>query len=172
MTETAYGQPQSYNPLSKINYKFMIKRLPAVNYNVQKVNIPSVQLPPATMATPFVDMPMHGDKIQFGELNVDFLLDENFQNHKEIFTWMKELGFPKSHSQHANALNKKIGTGEGLYSDATLTILNSARNKNVEIIFYNLWPTGLSSLDFDLTIEQVDYLNVSASFAYTSYDFI
>jgi len=171
MTETAYGQPTSYNPLSKIDYRFSLQRAPATVFNIQRVIIPSLSLPSADFQTPFSNLPMHGDKIQFSEFSIDFQLDENMQNYKEIFNWMSSLGFPKDHTQHAKALQSGPGRADRLYSDGTLTILNSAKNSNVVINFYDMWPTSISQLDFDTTLGDTEYLNVNVGFMFSRFDF-
>jgi len=166
-----FSQPDNYNPLSEVNFKFMLKRAPAMTYTGQKVALPSLTLPMVNQPTQFVDIPRHGDKISFEPLTLDFLIDEDLQNYKEIFNWMVELGFPENHGQHARALSKAKGSGEGLYSDATLSILNSAKNVNHNVIFHDVWPTSLSSLNFDLTTSESNYLFCTATFAYSLFTF-
>ena len=42
------------------------------------------------------DLPIPGDKMEFEDLNVRFLVDENLENYMEIQNWMRGLGFPES----------------------------------------------------------------------------
>ena len=45
-----------------------------------------------------------------------------------------------------------------LYSDATLTLYNSADNPNFKVEFKDLFPTSLSPLQFDSQQGEVQYL--------------
>ena len=45
------------------------------------------------------DIPIPGDKLDYDNLNITFLVDENLENYREIHGWLTGLGFPKDHSQ-------------------------------------------------------------------------
>ena len=80
-------------------FKFMIHNLPNVSYFCQAANIPEINLPPADQATPLVDIPHPGDKLQFGSLMIRFLIQENMLNYKELYDWLIGLGFPEDRKQ-------------------------------------------------------------------------
>ena len=42
------------------------------------------------------DIPTPGDKIEFGDLTLRFLVDEDLTNYMEIQKWIRGLGFPES----------------------------------------------------------------------------
>ena len=42
------------------------------------------------------DVPIPGDKIEFGDLTIRFLVDEDLTNYMEIQNWIRGLGFPES----------------------------------------------------------------------------
>ena len=46
-----------------------------------------------------------------------------------------------------------------IYSDATLLILTSKNNANLEVRFRNIYPTSLSGLDYNQ--QDVDYLTAT-----------
>ena len=52
----------------------------------------------------------------------------------------------------------------------SLIVLNSARNPNYEFVFRSAFPTDLSSIDFDTTDNDVDYVSASATFKYMLFD--
>jgi len=59
----------------------------------------------------------------------------------------------------------------GLYSDATLFVLTSKNNSNVEIRFRDVYPISLSGLDYNQQATDVDYLTASVTFQYKIYEF-
>jgi hypothetical protein len=56
------------------------------------------------------------------------------------------------------------------YSDATLTILDSTNNPKTNIIFYDIFPTSVEALDFDITSSVVPYFVGIASFKYKLFE--
>ena len=162
-------QPDNPNFLSPLGFNFSIKKLPNTNYFVQSVNVPSVQMGDAVMPTPFVNIPTIGDRIAYAEFQVSFKVDEDLRNYIELYDWMVQLGFPESFDQAKNI----YGTGtsvdfriDGPYSDATITILNSAMRPNLEVLFEDAYPISLSDLQFSATSPSVDYIECQATFRY------
>jgi len=152
------NEPTNKNFLSPLGFDFKIKKLPVTNFFVT-LSIGVVETP-----NPFVKLPLPGDKIQFGDLQVTFKIDEDMKNYKEIFDWIIGLGFPENYDQYANI--KRKPAGEGVYSDATLTVLTSAMNPNVEFGFRNVFPYNISSLDFTTQSADVEYLEATVGFRY------
>ena len=66
--------------------------------------------------------------------------------------------------------NATADTG-GTYSEATLTVLSSKNNAQVDIRFRDVYPTGLTGLQYDQQANDVDYLTATVSFNYLVYDF-
>ena len=59
-----------------------------------------------------------------------------------------------------------------MFSDATLTILSSKNNPIAEARFEDIYPTNLGALEFNQNATDVDYLSVTATFAYKIYKII
>ena len=164
--------PENRNFLSPLGFKFDIKKTPDVNYFVQSVNIPSVTLGETNVPTPFVKLPFAGDHIQYGALVVTFRVDEEMRNYMELFTWLRETGFPNSFSEYKSIDQKEQNkmSGQGIYSDASLLILNSARKPIVEVNFRKLYPVTLTDLQFDARNVDVDYIDTTCSFNFQTFD--
>ena len=136
-------QPDNVNFLSPLGFNFSIKKLPNTNYFVQSINVPSVQMGEALMPTPFVNLPNPGDRITYAEFQVSFKVDEDLRNYIELYDWMVQLGFPEDFAQAKNIYDKQRSVdwvADGPYSDATITILNSAMNPNLEVVFEDAFP--------------------------------
>jgi hypothetical protein len=173
--------PKTYDYLRPNAFRFGVKDIPNVSFTCQSANIPDIQLGYAVQPTPFVDIPTIGDKINFGELAIRFLISEDMSNYLELYRWIVAIGFPKDYNQFSTFIKdrpsrfpfvtKLDGTSEILaYSDATLTILDSTNTAKVNIIFKNLFPTSLSALDFDIASGSVEYFTAIASFKYTIFE--
>lgn len=175
------SRPTTYDFLRPNAFKFTIKDLPNSSFTCQSANLPSISLGFATQPTPFTDLPRIGDKLNFGDLTLRFLVTEDMSNYLELYTWLFALGFPKNYSQFSNfVMNKKDrfpfvtdskGRTEPLaYSDGTLTILDSTNNPKTNIIFKDLFPISLEALDFDVASQNVEYFTAIAAFKYTIFD--
>lgn len=163
------AQPTNKNMLSSLGFRFGIKKLPATNFFVTQANIPGLSVNLVNMATPFKTLPMPSDKVTFNELSITFKVDEDMKNYIELFDWIVGMGFPKDFDQR-KALQARQ-PGEGLYSDGFLSILTSAQNGNIELSFKNLLPVSLTDIQMSSQQQDVDYIEATASFAYTYYEF-
>lgn len=180
-------QPEQLNYLRPTAFRFLIQGLPKVAYFCQSANIPSVSLGVAKQPTPFVDIPRPGEKLEFGELTIKFLIQEDMANYVELYNWLISLGFPDDYSEFRQRFqsqayrNAQINNGDagvgGIqtvarktdmteFSDATLLILNSDNNSTAAINFKNCFPINLTSAEFDISSGQTQYLTAMATFKY------
>ena len=184
--------PNKFDYASPIQFRFKMTKIPNVEFFVQTANIPGIGLGTTEMATPLKDIPMPGDKVNYQSLDISFLVDEKLNNYKELHDWITGLGFPQDYTQFKTlqgtgsdrfpgSTSSTAATGTstkqplnegGIYSDATLTVLNSKNIANTEIRFQNVYPTSLGSLSYDIKASDVDYLQVSSSFNYLNYDIV
>ncbi len=195
MTETnsLSRQPSKLDYAAATQFKFNIIKLPKVEFFCTAVNIPGITLGETSQPTPLKDIPIPGDKLTYASLNVSFLVDENLENYREIHGWLTGLGFPRSHEQFETFINAgkdRFPTSDGTaknrdagitqdqgydvgayYSDATLTVLSSKNNANLEIRFRDIYPISLSGLDYNQQETDIQYLTASVTFAYKIYEF-
>ena len=186
-------QPTKLDYASPTQFRFSIIKLPKVEYFATAANIPGIQLGQANQPTPLKDVPIPGDKLEYDNLNITFLVDENLENYREIHGWLTGLGFPKDNEKFRNlqnagsdrfpttknvGLNKELGSIKkavqddgGLYSDATLFVLTSKNNANLEVRFRDLYPVSLSGLDYNQQETDIQYLTANVTFAYKIYEF-
>lgn len=157
------------NFLSPINFKFQIKRAPNVNFFIQKVNIPGLSLQSIDVINPLLRVPYAGDHVMYEELSITFKIDENLQNFLEIFNWIKGEG-KQTQAEYKTLASAPIFTGQGLRSEISLSILTNKRNPNWEIVFHDAFPISITSLNFDSSLEDINYLEATAQFRYTYYD--
>lgn len=162
--------PTNKNFLSPLNFKFTIKKAPHVNFFIQKVNVPQINLVAPNVSTPFVNTPYPGDHITYGELQITFKVDEDLQNYLEIHNWIKSLGKPDNFEQYRAIEEVKSWTGDGIYSDISVMILSSTKSANYEVVYTDAHPVSLSGLTFGTTDEDVNYIEATASFKYTLYN--
>ena len=126
----------------------------------------------AQIPTPFIRMPIAGDHINYGDLQLTFKVDENMKNYLELYNWITAIGFPDNFDQHKAVDPKYVsyGSGEGVYSDATLMILSSAMNPIHEITFIDAFPVALTDFQFDSRAMDVEYIEATATFRFRKFN--
>ena len=130
------GTPiENRNFLSPVGFKFALKRVPKVAFFFNQANIPDLTLGIAEQPTYLKNIPVPGDKIEFGDLNLRFLVDEDLGNYMEIQNWIRGLGFPDSLLEfdeleesdpmwRGGGFGQFARSGDKIYSDGTLQILS------------------------------------------------
>jgi hypothetical protein len=193
VTNSLSRQPTKLDYASPTQFKFSIIKLPKVEYFCTAVNVPGITLGGTIVQpSPLKDIPIPGEKLTYEPLQMTFLVDENLENFQEIHGWLVGLGFPRDHSEFRDlvssgndrfpaknqSISNEIGKVKygspnvgGTYSDATLTILSSKNNSELEVRFRNMFPTGLTGLQYNQQAADVDYLTATVSFEYEIYDF-
>lgn len=168
--------PSNINPLQSNGFLFSVVKLPTVSYFCQEVNLPSLTLPSADFENSLVMAPIPGEKLDFGELDVTFMMDENMTNYIAIHNWMIGLGFPESWDQYKNYIAQQtdgLNRNELLagYSDGNLQILGSDNKATRTIHFVDMFPTSLGQLTLESTTNDTQYLAGRATFKYSFYRF-
>ena len=184
--------PSKFDYASPIQFRFKITKLPKVEFFIQSANLPSVTLDEVKQETRLKTIAMPGSTLTFGNLELSFLVDENLDNYKELHDWIIGLGTPESDEQFAGLLatgsdrfpgstassaptgsNTASPLNEGaIYSDATLTVLNSKNIPKTEIRFRNVYPTLLTGISYDIKANDVSYIQASATFSYLGYKIV
>ena len=169
------SQIQNRNFLSPTGFRFTLTRTPRVAFFANSANIPDLNLGVANQPSYLKDIDVPGDKLQFGDFSLRFLVDEDLKNYMEIQNWMRGLGYPESVREIIDFQNEETKTiipdkTMDIYSDGSLIILTSNNNINFKVNFENMFPTFLSTLDFSATDTDVEYFTADVTFKYTIYN--
>ena len=89
-----------------------------------------------------------------------------------IHNWLTGLGFPESMQDYKDLTTADNGIkNEKLqFCDGTLHILNSNYQDIAMVQFKDLFPTTLSSLEFNATDDDINYFTAEATFKYSMYN--
>ena len=173
MTNSAFGkQIQNRNFLSGVAFKFNLTKFPKVDFFSNSARIPELTLELTTQPSYLKNIDVPGERLTFGDLTLRFLVDENMENYISVYNCLKGLGFPETTQQFAD-LNKDrdgIRDPKEAFCDGTLRILNSNYREVAQVKFRDLFPTSLTSLDFDATNTDIQYFTAEATFKYTIYN--
>jgi len=161
------SSPSNLNFFNPMNFLFVLKRAPTISFFLQRAELPGISLNAVDTMNPFVKVPYAGDHMNFEPLIVEYKVDEDLKNYLEIFNWMQALTFPKNFNQYKAIQNQEQYTGNGVFSDITLTMLGSSRKKVSDIVFVDAFPVALSGIKVNTTDTDINYSTVEATFRYS-----
>jgi len=160
-------------------YRLAFNRIPEVTFFCQSVNIPGVSMSPTQFATPFTDLPIPGDKIQYDEFRVSFLVDEDYKSWQTLYDWITAMTFPENFDQYRNLGKlKRDAIVSGLrndvlidqmpqYSDAVLTVNTNKNNPNIRFKFKDLFPISVGTIDLSEEFTPENTIVCDALFRYS-----
>ena len=169
--------PDSKNFLSPVGFKFLIERVPTVEFFCQTVNIPEISIGNRTIETRVKAYDTPGDKMTFGDLNLTFMINENLDNYYEIYKWLKGMTNPKHEEEFANYLRGVYEPGRQtdyakITTDARLLVLDSNFNSITSVVFENIFPVSLTGVRLSADATDIDYVTADVTFKYTLLEFI
>ena len=167
-------QISNRNFLSPGGFRFTLAKYPKIAYYCQSANIPAISVGELTQPTPFRPIPFEG-VLSYQTLSLRFLVDEGLENYLIIHNWMRGIGVPEKFKERqdmldANPNNFTPGIGEKEFADGTLTVLNSNFQPSFNIVFRDMFPIALNTLEFDAALSDTEYFNSVVEFNYLDYE--
>ena len=172
MNEPLPQQVKNLNEAYANQFKLVLNDIRETTFECQVGSLPGVSQ--ANIRLPNVNnyINVHASKLDYDPLTITFKVDEDLNNYLEIYSWLIGITAPQQFEQFQffqsrHNFYKKNGYVTAL--DASLIQLTQAYNPNVEIVYVNLQPVSLGSLDFDLKMNEI--ITASASFVYDYFYF-
>ena len=170
-TFTAFSrQVGNRNFLSPVGFKFNLSKAPKVDFFSQSVSIPNISLGVAMQTTYLKDIPVPGDKMDYGDLDISFFIDENLENYLQIEKWMRSLGFPESLAESIDLDPNEQDLLMGARSDGSLLVYNSSFQPIAKINFKDMFPSALTPVPFTADATDINYIMATATFKYTIFN--
>ena len=162
---------QNRNFLAPVGFKFTLAKYPKVDFFSNSARIPELSLGTAVQPSYLKDIDIPGEKLTFGDLTIRFLVDENMDNYMAVHNWLKGIGFPETPQQFKDQTTDSDGLRDEkeVFSDGSLHILNSNFQDVAIVKFNDLFPVGLTSLEFDATETDINYFTAEVVMRYTVY---
>ena len=157
------NQPENKNNLFSTRFRMMVKRLPNTTYMCQAVSLPGLSIDITRQATPFNAIKRPAGEVKHENIVVDFIVDENLENWKEIRNWILQCSNYENHELYRPQ-------SEHFSDDVLLTILTNTHNISHKIQFSSCFPVSLSSIRFDSSSQQTEIILATVELAFTTYD--
>lgn len=160
---------QNTNFLQPTGYKVVINRKKFANleFFAQSIIHPDVSMAPAI--TPFrgADAFQPGDKLEYAELTISAILDEQMYVYQEMYNWLVYL----VQNSVKGASRLRPDPSESAYFDINVAVLNSNNNVVRNIIYKDAFPINIGSIEFTSTAGDVQGIIMPVSFRYTQFTF-
>ena len=162
------------NFLSPVGFKFTLSKDPKITFFCNSARIPEISLGTAVQPSYLKDIDIPGDKLTYGDFSLRFLVDENLENYMSVHNWLTGLGYPETTEEFKKLTTNNFGTRDlnEQFSDGSLHILNSNFRDVAIVKFKNLFPTYLTSLDFEASDTDINYFTAEVTFKYTVYNIL
>lgn len=173
--EHGYCAPENMSLLNPNEFRFILHRAPYLTFFVQSVSLPSIEMGDTVPTNnPFTTVHVPGDHIEWQPLSVTFLVDEDLRGWREMYHWIRGLGFPTTFDEYKQALEEGPSYGlshwDKLTSDISVFTSTGARNPNIEFLFHNAYPTMISAPTLSTTNTDQPVVTAKCMFSYTYYD--
>lgn len=160
------GNPSNINtnPFQGNKWEFGIAGIPELKYFGTGVPIPGVSLNPALRETPLSTIKLHGDKLTFDPLTIEFIVDEELALWIRTFKWMNGLAPAAHRLDHAKLAAK------GKYFDGFLDLYSNSFNPTVSLLFKNCHPTNLGGFNMDYQSDDQMIIKSSLTLEYDYFE--
>lgn len=145
------------NFLSPVGFRLTLDstKYPNLEYFCTGVSLPDVTIGEAAVPYRGATVNYTGDRVEFSDFTMTFPVTEDMDNYKETFAWIQDM----------------TASDEVELCDAMLSIFTSKNNVGNRIKFKDCFPTSLSGVEFT-TNGEFEFLQASATFKYTTFDFV
>lgn len=153
------SQQPNRNYLTPIGFELDLEIFPNVDFYCQSVNFPDISVPVTDVPTMWRTFPIiAGGGVSYGDLQVNFIIDEEMENYASIFNWIRDNG-------------QSEDTAPLTLSSARLLIHTSNLNPQLIVDFQYMFPYSLSQVQFDATVGENEVITAQASFKYATMSF-
>lgn len=152
---------KNINYLQPTGFRLTIDRenYPNLQFFCQSVDHPNMEVSFTNVSFRRADIPMPGDKLTYGELTANIIVDEEMHSYKEMHSWLRRLVEEEVTTTKTQSPTPSIG-------DITLHIMSSHNNEIAKIRYINCVPTSIGNISFQSTTSGVEYLVFPVSFKF------
>jgi len=151
-------------------FRLVVNRgdFPNLEFFAQSITHPSVDAPATEMNYSRVSrIGFLADKLSYGELNAQIILDENMNSYVEMNNWISRM--VEEDAQPLSRDMQRISNLPPLIADISVIVLNSHNNKSRNIKYIDCFPVSLGPIDFTSQTTET-YITYTVTFKFTSFE--
>lgn len=158
------------NYLQATGFQISISRenFPNMEFFASSVSHPGTDIASVEMPRARASIPFAGDRLNFGQLSVTILIDEDMNSYIEMFQWLERMVQQPNTDRARSFENNVIPTEASI----TVSVLTSHNNVSRRIKYYNCVPTSLSDIELTAQRTDTDPLSFIASFRFAYFEIV
>lgn len=167
MSETGLATNSNY--LQPTGFKLVIDRTsyPNLEFFAQSVTHPSIMLPAVeTSYRNLATVPMPGDKLDYGELTANVMMDEEMRSYTEVYQWLQRIIEDNVSAKISRDVTRSH------FADVTVSVLSSHNNQVKQIRYIDAMPTMLGDVQFESTTNDVQYITFPITFRFSYFKLV
>lgn len=158
---------ESQNFLQPTGFKVVVlrKRFKNLEFFAQSVQHPDLSVAPSVAPFRNTNALLPGDKLEYGTLTIDAIMDENMNVYKEMHSWLNDTVKSKFTSPSSiTSQNQDVSV-----YDISLMVLSSHNNAIDTIRYKDAFPINIGTVNFQSTADAIQYITFPITFAYTTF---
>jgi hypothetical protein len=158
------------NYLQPTGFKVVIdrKKFGNLEFFAQTVEHPSVAIETAEIPFRRVNLHMAGDKLTFGQLSANIILDENMSAYTEMYDWVQRLVT----ETNTTKFDTRYDNDPTTTVDISVIVLSSNNNQVKRIKYVDCVPVDIGSVSFQATTQDVQYLTFPVTFSFSYFEIV
>ena len=160
------NQSQNLSLFQPTGFKVIIDRKHYSNleFFVQSISHPGATNPAVeTSYKRIQSVPQPGGQMEYGELTMDVLLDEDFTSYIEVYQWMLRL------------VQQPVTRGVGAevqrtHADIYVSALTANNTADKTIKYVDAIPVAVGDIRFEAQNQSVEYVSFPVSFRFSYFD--
>lgn len=120
-----------------------------------RVNLPQMAMTQTEIGTPYYNMKISNNGIQWGDITAVYSVDEYYTNFEFLYNWFMFMHDPELYN---------LGNTKGMV-DASLMIYSNNDNPKFRFTLKNVFPIGLGTLDYNK--ESIDSEDIKHSVTFS-----
>jgi hypothetical protein len=152
-------------------FKVIIDRKNYANleFFVQSISHPGATVPAIeTSYKRISSVPQPGGQMEYGELTMDVMLDEDMNSYTEMYNWMLRLVNLEQIDRRNNFAGKVSDTPT--YADIKVVALTGHNNSNKTFTYVDCIPVAIGDIRFEAQNQSVEFITFPASFRFSYFD--
>ena len=157
------------NYLQPTGFRILIDRTryPNLEFFAQSVTHPSVTVNAVELPVRRVtSVPLAGDKITNGSLDISVIVDEDMSAYKEMHSWLERI----VNEGETTSLDRM--TKNPTYADITVSVLSSHNNTKLKIRYLDCVPTDLGTVELASTGGDAAVITFNCTFRFSRFEII
>jgi len=128
-----------------------------LDITITGMNIPGISLGTIPLNTSIRTIERPGDSIVFSDINIEYIVTENFTEWIVLYDWLNAL-----RDFNKNSFDNSI------MSDGKLILLTNKSNPNLLITFTDMFIADLGDIDLTLNVADGEVVKGTATFKFNS----